>query len=217
VVLLLFGPPGSGKGTQSAFITNWLKIPAISTGEMFRREVEAQTELGRQVSSILAGGGLVSDDLVNRMLAGRLKEPDCAGGFLLDGFPRTVPQAIFLDHLLEETRACRPIVLHLDVPAEVLVARMSARRQCPACGRIYSSLEQRAGVCELDGTPLVRRKDDEPQVIAERLKAFEAQTRPLLAYYQGRCYHHLDGNRPPGDISQEIEAILAPKLAQAQA
>ncbi|HEX5226168.1 MAG TPA: nucleoside monophosphate kinase, partial [Bryobacteraceae bacterium] len=138
MVLLLFGPPGSGKGTQSGRISNWLKIPAISTGDMLREEIKAGTALGNAAQAIMASGGLVGDDLVNRMLAHRVSAPDSAHGFLLDGYPRTVEQAEYLDSLLRQRHFDTPVVLHLDVPLDALVGRLTSRRQCPKCKRIYN-------------------------------------------------------------------------------
>jgi adenylate kinase len=182
---------------------------------MLRAEVEAETPLGRQVASILASGGLAGDDLVSEMLVSRLRQPDCRNGFLLDGYPRTVPQAEFLDTFLEKHRYAPPLLLHLEVPEEVLVRRMSSRRQCPMCGRVYSALEQEDGVCADDGCALVRRKDDREEVIRERLRAFEEMTRAVAAHYRGRNCHRIDGNRAPAEISRDIRRIL--ELASAEA
>ena len=211
MVLLLFGPPGSGKGTQSGRISSWLGIPAISTGDMLREEIKAGTALGNAAKSIMASGGLVGDDLVNRMLAGRVSAPDSAHGFLLDGYPRTVEQAEYLDGLLAERHFHTPIVLHLDVPMDALVGRLTSRRQCPHCKRIYNLLHQpprMPGVCDDDGTPLVTRKDDSEEVVTERIRTYDEVTRPVLAYYQDRKYHQIRGDRSPGYIFEEITGIL---------
>lgn len=213
MIVLLFGPPGSGKGTQAAFIAKRFNIPAISTGEVLRGECKAGTELGQAASAILASGGLVGDDLVNPMVANRIGQPDCAKGFLLDGYPRTVPQAQFLSGLLAERRLAKPLAIFLDVPAEVLVARISSRRQCPACSRIYNVLSQPPkveGICDADGAALIQRSDDNQQVVAQRLKAYERQTGPVIEYYSSQGAHRLDGNRPMDQIWPEIEALLAP-------
>lgn len=213
MVLLLFGPPGSGKGTQSRLITNWLGIPAISTGDMLRAEIQAATELGKAAQSIMASGGLVGDDLVNKMLSNRISQPDCCGGFLLDGYPRTLEQAEFLDRLLAERRLKKPIILHLDVPQDALVGRLTSRRQCPACGRIYNLLHQppkKDGICDDDGAALVTRKDDQEDVVRERLRTYDAVSRPVLAHYQDSNYHQIRGDRSPGYIFEEISSILDP-------
>ena len=145
-----------------------LQIPAISTGEMLRAEVEAGTPLGQQAQAILAEGQLVSDDIVNEMLVGRITKPDCRKGFLLDGYPRTVPQAEFLDNKLAELGFPPPTIFHLATPQSVLIERISSRRQCPQCGRIYNLLFKpplKPGVCDNDGTKLVRRSDDSVEVV----------------------------------------------------
>lgn len=217
MILLLFGPPGCGKGTQSRLITNWLHIPAISTGEMLRAETRAETALGEAAKSIMASGGLVGDDLVNAMLVSRVSQPDCNGGFLLDGYPRTVEQAEFLDRVLNERSLDSAIVLHLDVPHDALIGRMSSRRQCPKCSRVYNLLNQppkSAGVCDDDSAPLITRKDDKEEVVRARLEMYEEMTRPVLAHYQHKQYHQIRGDRSPGYIFEEISSILDPLLAR---
>jgi adenylate kinase len=213
VVVLLFGPPGCGKGTQAVLVARQLGIPAVSTGDIFRAHIKGDTPLGRQVSAIMASGGLVGDDLVNQVVTGRLTEPDCGGGVLLDGYPRTVPQAEYLDQYLAGHGISSPLVLHLDVPASVLVRRLSSRRQCSKCSRIYNLLFQppkQEGRCDDDGEPLTHRKDDTEEVITERLKAYEEQTGPLIGYYKPRAgYYWIDGNRPPEEISLEISRLVA--------
>ena len=213
MVLLLFGPPGSGKGTQSRLITDWLGIPAISTGDMLRAEIQAGTELGESAKSIMASGGLVGDDLVNKMLAKRVAQPDSQSGFLLDGYPRTVTQAEFLDGLIADRKLPRPIILHLDVPADAIAGRLTSRRQCPKCGRIYNLLQQppkNSGVCDEDGTALITRKDDQEETVRERIRTYDEVTRPVLAHYQDQNYYQIRGDRSPGYIFEEITGILDP-------
>jgi len=213
LVLLLFGPPGCGKGTQSRLITNWLHIPAISTGEMLRAEIRAASTLGEAAKSIMARGGLVGDDLVNQMLLQRVSGPDCGGGFLLDGYPRTVEQAEFLDSLLANRGFPEATVLHLDVPNDALIGRMSSRRQCPKCSRVYNLLHEppkKPGVCDDDGTPLITRKDDQEEVVRARLEMYDQVTRPVLAHYQQRRYYQIRGDRSPGYIFEAITGILEP-------
>ena len=218
MVLLLFGPPGSGKGTQSRLITNWLGIPAISTGDMLRSEIQGGTKLGEAVRCIMTSGGLVGDDLVNEMLAHRVAQPDCLNGFLLDGYPRTVYQAEFLDRLIAERSLPKPIILHLDVPLDALQGRLTSRRQCPTCGTIYNLLHQppkKAGLCDNDGTPLITRRDDQEEVVRERLRTYEAQTRPVLAHYQDRKhYYQIRGDRSPQYIFEAIAGIIEPLLSK---
>ncbi len=215
MVLLLFGPPGSGKGTQAAFIVRKLGIPSISTGDLLRAEAEAGSELGKTAAAILAAGGLVGDDLVNRMLLKRLDQPDCARGFLLDGYPRTLPQAHFLDNLLEERGLGKPLVIHLDVPSEILISRISSRRLCPVCGRIYNLLHNKPRfdeICDDDGARLTRRKDDQEDVIRERLKSFEELTKVVGGHYAGGNYYRIDGNRSAAEVTRDIDAILEQKV-----
>ena len=217
VVLLLFGPPGSGQGTQSAMITRWLGIPAISTGEMLRAEIEAGTKLGKTVSDVLAKGELASDDLVNRILQDRISKPDCRNGFLLDGYPRTVPQAQFLEKALKTGEHPSPLVLHLKVPASLLKRRMGARRQCSSCGRIYNLISgppAKKGHCDDDGAPLILRRDDNEETIRQRLAAYEEWTRPVLEFYGDGAVHHLDGTLSPEEVFAQAEAILEPHLVR---
>ena len=216
MVLLIFGPPGCGKGTQARLISNRLKIPSISTGEMLRAQMEAGTELGKAAKSIMANGGLVGDDIVNAMLSERIARPDCGEGFLLDGYPRTVDQAVFLDCLLRTRGLPQAVVLHLDVPAESLVARMTSRRQCPKCYRIYNLLHQpprTSGVCDDDGEELITRDDDREDVFRERLRTYDGVTRPVLAHYRDHCCHRVCGDRSPDSIFEEITKVIDNQMA----
>lgn len=213
MVILLFGPPGSGKGTQGRLMLEWMpeKIPSISTGDMLRGEIAAKTPLGLKTQEIIASGGLVSDDLINEALRSRLNKPDCKNGFMLDGYPRTLEQAIFLDLLLQERGMPAPVVIHLDVPADVLVGRMVSRRQCGKCGRMYNVLTQRPktpGQCDDDGAPLIIRKDDQEDVIRERLRTYEAVTRPVLNHYPSSHYFQISGDRSTSYVFEEITGIL---------
>ena len=188
-------------------------IPAVSTGEMLRGEIAAGTELGRNVQAIMAAGGLVSDDMINAALAARIEKADCAKGFMLDGYPRTVEQAEFLDGLLQRRGFPRPVVIHLDVPADVLVGRIVSRRQCPKCGRMFNVLTSRPkvdGRCDDDGEPLVTRKDDQEDVIRERLRTYNEMTRPVIAHYPSDRYFQIMGDRSQAYIFEEITGILEP-------
>ena len=210
MVILLFGPPGCGKGTQAAFITRRLNIPAISTGDMLRAGCEAGTQ-SQDACALIDEGDLVADDLVNVMVARRIGQPDCRSGFLLDGYPRTIAQAHFLRDLLRENGLPEPVVIHFQVPRPVLVARMSSRRQCHVCGKIYNLLFQRPrqdGRCDADGAPLTWREDDHTHVIEHRLQSYDELTRPMLEYYRSADCHRLNGDRSPADISRQIEQIL---------
>jgi adenylate kinase len=211
----LFGPPGSGKGTQARLIAEHLHIPAISTGDMLRAEVQAGSELGQIAQKIMSNGGLVSDDLINRMLECRIMRADCRNGFLLDGYPRTVEQAQFLDRLLEEKGLGAPIVIHLDVPYPALIARLTSRRTCPKCGRIYNLLHQppcTAGVCDVDGAELVTRRDDTEETARERLKTYDELTWPVIAQYHDVNYHQISGDRSPRYIFEAIVQVLEPYM-----
>jgi adenylate kinase len=184
---------------------------------MLRAEIQAGTPLGETARSIMASGGLVGDDLVNKMLAQRIAQPDCRSGFLLDGYPRTVEQAEYLDGLIRERGLSKPIILHLDVPLDALVGRMTSRRQCPKCGRIYNLLHQppkAPGVCDDDGSPLTTRKDDQEDVVRERIRTYDELTRPVLAHYQDRNYFQIRGDRSPSYIFEEISGILEPLVSK---
>ncbi len=217
MVLLLFGPPGCGKGTQSRLIANWLNVPAISTGEMLRAEIRAGSALGQTAQSIMASGGLVDDGLINKMLLSRVCQDDCSTGFMLDGYPRTVEQAEFLDGVLKKQSLPSPVVLHFDVPTDALVGRMTSRRLCPKCSRVYNLLSEppkAAGVCDDDGEALTTRKDDQEHVFRERLRMYDDVTRPVLAYYQDRNYFQIRGDRSASYIFEEITGILDPMFSK---
>ena len=197
--IILLGAPGAGKGTQAKLISETFGIPQISTGDMLRENVAQQTELGIKAKAIMERGDLVPDELVCDMVAGRLQEADCCRGFILDGFPRTVRQAEWLDAYLEKMRAGKqgdvcaqqacaaPVVIRLVVDYNKLLQRITGRRSCPTCGRIYNVYFQPPkvqGICDVDGAPLLARPDDAEDVVAERLKAYERQTLPLVDYYR---------------------------------
>jgi adenylate kinase len=214
LIVLLFGPPGCGKGTQAAGIAARFRIPAISTGDLFRAECKAGTELGKLACSILATGGLVGDEIVNGMVANRTLQSDCANGFLLDGYPRTIPQAQFLSSARKRRGLAEPVVIHLDVADEVLVARLAARRQCPTCRRIYNLLSQPPRVpdrCDEDGATLSVRDDDRESVIRQRLRAYEKQTAPVLAWYGAAAISKVDGSLAPAEVAEKIGRVLRQK------
>jgi adenylate kinase len=182
---------------------------------MLRAEVDAESPLGQQVKNILSTGSLVSDELVNDIVVSRISRPDCRKGFLLDGYPRTLSQAQFLDGRLVQMGFPQPTVFHLATPKSVLIERISSRRQCPKCGRIYNLLfkpPKRAGVCDDDGTRLIRRADDSVEVVSARLEAYERLTAPIMVHYAGGDYHSIPANRPPAEIFRDIESVLAPRV-----
>ncbi len=183
--LILLGAPGAGKGTQAEVICNHLGIPAISTGNIIRAALKAQTEMGRKAKDYIEKGLLVPDDVVIGIIRDRLAQDDCQNGFILDGFPRTVPQAEALDKMGVEIDR----VIDIEVPDEKIAQRMAGRRVCAVCGASYHTLYKQpkeAGVCDSCGGALVQRKDDEAQTVLERLRVYHEQTEPLIAYYQAK-------------------------------
>ena len=210
-IIVLLGPPGCGKGTQAGALSDLLDIPVISTGSILRAESESGTPLGNSVKAMLARGELVSDEVMNQVVAGWIAHPHCEKGFLLDGYPRTVPQARFLDDTLASLDMPRPTVIQIDVPAPVLVDRITGRRQCPSCGKIYhlrNSPPSRRGLCDRDGMALMRRADDTEAVIQERLRRYHDATSPLIDYYRDTDFHCVDGSDNPAMVLEAIEAAL---------
>ncbi|MDX2150473.1 MAG: nucleoside monophosphate kinase [Bryobacteraceae bacterium] len=211
MVLLLFGPPGSGKGTQSASLGRWLQIPVVSTGHLLRSEVEEGTPLGLVAKDLLARGALVGDAVMNDMIAARLRRPDCGNGVILDGYPRTRQQAEYLDQLLPERGLPEPLVLHFDAPDPVLVTRLATRLSCPACGRVYN-VKQRApkrlGYCDQEGVALVSRSDDQYGVVVERLRTYREQTAPLIDFYRGRRLFQVNADRGPDEVLDELKGAV---------
>ena len=180
--LILLGAPGAGKGTQATFICQKYGIPQISTGDMLRAAVKAGTPLGLQAKSVMESGGLVSDDLIINLVKERIAEPDCANGFLCDGFPRTIPQA----EAMKAAGVKLDYVLEIDVPFDAIIERMSGRRSHPASGRTYHvkfNPPKVAGQDDVTGEPLIQRDDDKEETVKKRLEVYSAQTRPLVDYY----------------------------------
>ena len=210
--LIFLGPPGAGKGTQARKIAKHLGIPHISTGDIFRDNVEKGTPVGLAAKAVMARGDLVSDDVVNEMVRERLGQPDCANGFLLDGYPRTLPQAEALEAMLKKAGQAPPIVVNLRVSYTVIVERLSGRRICPVCQRTYNLISQPPrtdGVCDQDGASLQQRPDDREEAVRERLSAYEAQTAPLIAYYgKGGRFIEVDGDRSPDQITNELTRLF---------
>ncbi len=216
--LILFGPPGSGKGTQAKLLRQALGMAHISTGDMLRERVASGDQLGQAVAGIMQSGGLVPDELVNRMVDDRIAQPDAANGFILDGYPRTVAQARLLDCVLR-TQHIRAVVVHLKVDYNVIIARLSGRRQCPNCGALYSLSPNSPAVsevCDYDGSKLIVRDDDREEVVVQRLKAYDSQTAPVLEFLRGAgypCYDVQGEGRPPQAIAREIEELIGKEFA----
>jgi adenylate kinase len=217
--VILLGAPGAGKGTQAKKIMEVFGIPQISTGDILRANVKQETALGKQAKAAMESGDLVSDELVCGMVAQRLLADDCSRGFILDGFPRTVAQAKWLHGFLTGPefgkQACSQetaVVAEIAVGYNQLLRRLTGRRCCPACGRIYNVYFQPprvAETCDVDGSRLITRKDDTEAVIAERLKAYERQTLPLVEFYKSKGQLRvIDGDREPDMVTQEtLKAI----------
>ena len=219
--IVLFGSPGSGKGTQAEMLTQCLGIPHISTGDMLRDRIRQNAaELGTAVVATMQSGALVSDEVVNVLVEERLSQADAGKGFVLDGYPRTLAQA---DHLCDwlDSRGVRELVIYLAVDYNVVIARLTGRRQCPRCGTLYNLASKPPRVdelCDLDGEPLVIREDDNESVIRERLDAYEGQTRTVLDYFRraGRRVVEVDASHDPphtvlSRICQAMECDDCPK------
>ena len=223
--VILLGPPGAGKGTQSKQIVDRYGIPQISTGDLLRDHVARGTALGLEAKAIMARGELVSDELMYGIVASRLREADCKRGFILDGFPRTADQAGWLDAFLEqevfdkssttsseEAENCPPVVIQLLVDYNQLLLRLTGRRSCPTCGRLYNIHLQPPLVdelCDLDGSKLVIRDDDRQEVISGRLTAYENQTRPVADYYRvQRRLVAVNADRTVEEVTAQILGVI---------
>ncbi|MGQ9824695.1 MAG: adenylate kinase [Desulfotomaculales bacterium] len=208
--LLIMGPPGAGKGTQAEVLVKELAITHISTGDMFRNAIKEGTEMGKKAKEYMDRGELVPDEVVVGMVKDRLSQPDCAKGFLLDGFPRTLPQARALDETLDSMGIKLDGVVNIDVPRERLMARLTGRRVCKNCGASYHILfnpPAEPGKCNACGGELYQRSDDNEEAVANRLDVYEAQTQPLIAYYREKgLLKNINGD-------QEIKKVLADILA----
>ncbi|MCC5887360.1 MAG: adenylate kinase [Gammaproteobacteria bacterium] len=213
--IILLGAPGAGKGTQAQFITERFGIPQISTGDMLRAARKAETALGKKADSYMSAGELVPDDLIIALVKERIAEADCAKGFLLDGFPRTIPQA----QALEDAGVDIDHVIEIDVADEEIVKRLSGRRVHEGSGRVYHiefNPPQREGVDDVTGEPLVQRVDDREETVRKRLEVYQEQTRPLVAFYRkladskpGIAFHNIPGIGSMDDICAQITAALA--------
>jgi adenylate kinase len=211
--VILLGPPGAGKGTQAERLQEDFQVPFISTGEMLRANVKQVTDLGKQAQGYMNAGELVPDDLIVAMAAERLQEEDARDGFILDGFPRTLDQAKALSKQLADLGRRVTATLLVDVPDEEVIRRLSGRRVCVKAGHNYHvefDPPKHDNVCDQDGSRLIRRDDDDPDVVANRLRVYHEQTEPLVEYYDGQgVMRRIDGTRGAGEVHDHIRAVIA--------
>jgi adenylate kinase len=213
IAIILFGSPGSGKGTQAKYLVEWLAIAQISTGDMLREHIRSGDAIGLAIAERMRAGSLVSDELVNQLVFERIHQPDCARGFILDGYPRTPAQAEEMMRLLAAAGTSE-VVIHLVVDYNVIISRITGRRVCPACGTLYNAISRppkTEGVCDLDGTRLVVRDDDREDVVRERLAQYERQTRPLIEFFRTTSNRMIEvdaSQDPPEVVFQRIQAEL---------
>jgi adenylate kinase len=206
--VIFLGPPGAGKGTQAMELARHFGVPHLSTGDMLREHVSKGTPLGLKAKPIMEHGELVPDSLVLKMIVERIERPDCAHGFVFDGFPRTVAQAKYLGELLKQHGFKRPFVIHLVIDPSVLMRRLTGRRTCKVGGEIYNIYDRPPkvpGTCDADGGELMQRPDDREEVIGPRLHAYEKQTAPLAAYYRRLgLLHDIDATKKVDEVSRQV-------------
>ncbi len=209
------GPPASGKGSQKPFLTKQFNIPQIATGDMFREAIKKQTKLGVVIEEILKEGKFVSDDITNELVKERLLEEDAKDGFILDGYPRTINQALYLENFLNSQNLKLDYVFSLTAPEDLLIKRIAGRRTCPTCGAIYNTyfLKPKVeGICDKDGKPLVRRADDTEEIVKRRLITYHEKTAPIIDFYKERgILVSVDGSGTPLDSFVEIMEIVDKK------
>lgn len=210
--IIMLGAPGAGKGTQAKKIAEKYQIPHISTGDIFRANIKGGTELGMKAKSYMDQGGLVPDDVTIGMLLDRIKEADCANGYVLDGFPRTIPQAESLTKALNEMGESMDYAIDVDVPDENIINRMAGRRACLACGATYHIVynpPKQEGICDVCGEKLVLRDDDKPETVQKRLGVYHEQTQPLIEYYgKAGILVTVDGTKDLNEVFKDIVTVL---------
>lgn len=211
--LIFLGPPGVGKGTQAEFVAKKFDIPKLSTGDLLRESVQKKTTLGMEAKGFMDRGELVPDEVVTGLVRERLSTAECLEGFLLDGFPRTVPQADQLGLLLASSGASLDRVVYFTLPKDEIVKRISGRRSCPHCKTVYhiqAIPPKRDGICDVCGTTLIQRNDDKPETIESRLSVYHEQTAPLIEYYRAQnVLSELDGSGAVGDVQRRLLALLS--------
>jgi adenylate kinase len=210
--LILLGPPGSGKGTQGETLQNDLRLPYYATGDILRAAVREGTEIGAQAKQYMDRGDFVPDEVMVGVIAERVAQPEAADGFILDGFPRTTPQAEALDAKMAELGRDLSAVVLIEVSEEEIVRRLSGRRTCPNGHVFHVEFDppEKEGVCDVCGEPLQTREDDKPEVVRHRLAQYEEKTKPLIDYYERRgLLKRVDGEQPPDEVGDQIRALLA--------
>ena len=211
--LILLGPPGAGKGTQAERLEEDFHLPYIATGNMLREAVANETDLGKQAQSYMDDGKLVPDELIIDMILQCVERDDCKDGFLLDGFPRNLEQARALDAAIERLDRRLNAALLIDVPDEVIINRITGRRVCSKEGHVYhvdSNPPKHDGVCDIDGSKLIQRKDDSPEVVEKRLRVYHEETEPIVEHYDGKgVLKRFDGTRPPTEVHDHLRATIA--------
>ncbi len=210
--IVMLGAPGAGKGTQARMISEKYDIPQISTGDIFRANIRNQTELGQKAKSYMDQGLLVPDELTLDLVVDRLAQDDCSNGYILDGFPRTIPQAEALTFALKSQKTKIDYAIDVEVPDDNIVQRMSGRRACPGCGATYHiryNPPVSDNICDECGTELIQREDDKAETVQKRLDVYHKKTQPLIEYYREQgCMYSVDGTRPMEDVFEDICKIL---------
>jgi adenylate kinase len=212
MIIVMLGAPGAGKGTQAAMICDKYDIPHVSTGDIFRANIKNGTELGKKAKAFMDEGKLVPDELTIELLLDRVSQDDCAKGYVLDGFPRTIPQAEVLTNALAKAGEKVDFAINVDVPDENIIKRMSGRRSCPKCGASYHVEfvpPKKEGICDVCGSELIQREDDKPETVKNRLSVYHDQTQPLIEYYEkAGALQAVDGTKDKDEVFADIVSIL---------